>query len=96
MFVQIHDIIVKQVETKDISVNVNPNLCTSNMYFQQSVVWSERTKLFDKIFLQNLQSCQVINLCRNGTSKISVVFQTSAKNIHVAQICQKEVFMVHF
>jgi hypothetical protein len=34
----IDDIIVKQVETKDINVNVNPSLCTCNMYFQQSVV----------------------------------------------------------
>jgi hypothetical protein len=43
MFVQIHDIIVKQVETKDISVNVNPSLCTCNMYFQKTVVeWEPR------------------------------------------------------
>jgi hypothetical protein len=34
----IDDIIVKQVETKDINVNVNPSLCTCNMYFQHSVV----------------------------------------------------------
>jgi hypothetical protein len=53
------------------------------------VLWN-RTKLFDKIFLQNLQNCQVINLCRNGTSKPSVACQTSAKHIHVAQICQKK------
>jgi len=33
----IDDIIVKQIETKDINVNVNPSLRTSNMYFQQSV-----------------------------------------------------------
>jgi len=54
------------------------------------VLCGVRTKLFDKIFLQNLQNCQVINLSRNGTSKPRVVCQTSAKNIHVAQICQKK------
>jgi hypothetical protein len=59
------------------------------------VSWN-RTKLFDKIFLQNLQNCQLINPCRNGTSKPWVVCQTSAKNIHVAQICQKKFGMVHF
>jgi hypothetical protein len=53
------------------------------------VLWNI-TELFDKIFLQNLQNCQVINLCRNGTIKPLVACQTSAKSIHVAPICQKK------
>jgi hypothetical protein len=52
-------------------------------------VLRNRTKLFYKIFLQNLQNCQVINLCRNGTSKPWVACQTSAKNIHVAQFVKR-------
>jgi hypothetical protein len=37
------------------------------------VLCGVRTKLFDKIFLQNLQNWQVINLWGNGTSKPWVV-----------------------
>ncbi len=90
----IDDIIVKQVERKDINVMLILAYAHVTCIFN-TVLWSEN-QVVDKIFVQNLQNCQVINLLRNGTSKPWVPCQTSAKIIHVAQICQKKFWMVHF
>ncbi len=83
----IDDTIVKQVETKDINLNVNPSLRRCNMYFQQ-VLWN-RTKNCLIGFSYKISKAAKL-LISLGMGPVSPgLFVKLLQKIIMSQICQK-------
>jgi hypothetical protein len=85
----IYDIVVKQVETEDINVNVSPSLCTCNMYFQQSVVEWEPSCLI-RFSYKICKDVKLLISAGIGPVSPGLFVKLLQKNIHLAQMCQKK------